>query len=107
MTRLAAVLALVLAVSPPARADAPNPFDLVQGLRENGMSDLALEYLDELGKTNPSADMKVVIPLETAKTRLLLAQQESDESVRDAAISLAKRDFGLFLLDHGKHPRAA
>lgn len=107
MTRLAAVLAVVFAASSAARADAPNPFDLVQGLRENGMSDLAIEYLDELSKKNPSADMKVVIPLETAKTRLLLAQQESDESVRDAAISLAKRDFGLFLLDHAKHPRAA
>lgn len=107
MTRLAAVFALFLAVSSAARADAPNPFDLVQGLRENGMSDLAIEYLDELAKKNPSADMKVVIPLEMAKTRLLLAQQETDESVRDTAIALAKTDFGLFLLDHGKHPRAA
>jgi hypothetical protein len=107
MFRLSAVFTLVLAFPIVSRADAPNPFDLVQGLRENGMADLAIEYLEELSKNNPSADMKVVIPLESAKTRLLLAQQESDEAVRDAAIALAKQDFGLFLLDHGKHPRAA
>lgn len=106
MPRLVAVVfCSLIAIS--ARADAPNPYDLVQGLRENGMADLALEYLDEMGKNNPSADTKIVIPLEMAKTRLLLAQQETDESVRDAAIALAKTDFGLFLLDHGKHPRAA
>ncbi|MBX3400400.1 MAG: hypothetical protein KF873_16830 [Gemmataceae bacterium] len=107
MIRLSAALALVVAFPFVSRADAPNPFDLVQGLRENGMSDLAIEYLDELGKKNPTAEMKILIPLESAKTRLLLAQQESDESVRDAAIALAKQDFGLFLLDHAKHPRAA
>ncbi len=107
MIRLSAALALVVAFPFVSRADAPNPFDLVQGLRENGMSDLAIEYLDELGKKNPTAEMKILIPLESAKTRLLLAQQESDESVRDTAIALAKQDFGLFLLDHGKHPRAA
>lgn len=105
MSRLLVATALALLFAAPATADAPNPFDLVQGLRENGMSDLAIEYLDELSKT-ATADMKVVIPLEKAKTNLLLAQQETDEAVRDAAIALAKTDFGLFLLDHAKHPRA-
>ncbi|QEL20952.1 hypothetical protein [Limnoglobus roseus] len=106
MSRLLVVTALALLVTRPAIADTPNPFDLVQGLREHGMSDLAMEYLDELAKNNPTADQKVVIPLEKAKTNLLLAQQETDESVRDAAIALAKTEFGLFLLDHAKHPRA-
>ncbi len=110
MSRLvvSCLLVVVLATqSTHAVAGAPDPFDLVQGLRENGMSDLALEYLEELTKKNPTAEMKILIPLEMAKTRLLLAQEESDEAVRDAAIALAKQDFGLFLLDHGKHPRAA
>lgn len=107
MSRLLAAAALTFLLVRPAAADAPNPFDLVQGLREHGMSDLAIEYLGELEKANPSADMKVVIPLELAKTNLLLAQQETDESIRDAAIANAKQQFQLFLLNHGKHPRAA
>ncbi len=106
MSRLLVATAFALFMASPVTADAPDPFDLVQGLRENGMADLALEYLDELSQ-NPTAATKVIIPLEKAKTNLLLAQQETDESVRDAAIALAKTDFGLFLLDHPKHPRAA
>lgn len=107
MTSRIAGIVCLLAFPILTRAEAPNPFDLVQGLRENGMPDLALEYLEEISNQNPTAAMKVVIPLEMAKTRLLLAQQESDEGVRDAAIALAKQDFRLFLLDHAKHPRAA
>jgi tetratricopeptide (TPR) repeat protein len=106
MTRSLLVATLLVACSAPALAAPPDPFDLVQGLRENGMPDLALEYLDELAK-NPTAEMKVVIPLEKAKTHLLLAQLETDESVRDAAIAQAKQQFDFFLLDHPKHPRAA
>ena len=90
-----------------AFAQSPNPIDLVQGLRENGLSDLALDYLIEQQKKNPTGDLKVVLPLELAKTRLLLAQTESDAAVRDGIIAGAKKEFDEFLKNHPTHPRSA
>ncbi len=90
-----------------ASAQSPNPIDLVQGLRENGLSDLALDYLIEQQKKNPTGDLKVVLPLELAKTRLLLAQTESDAAVRDGIIAGAKKEFDAFLKNHPTHPRSA
>lgn len=94
-------------VSQSAVAQSPNPLDLVQGLRENGLSDLALEYLNDLQKKEPTGDLKVVLPLELAKTRLLLAQSESDAVLRDGIIAGAKKEFDAFLKNHPDHPRSS
>ena len=51
------------------------------------MPDLALEYLREIEKDNPSGDVKTLLPLERAKVRLELAQQEEDEGGRESALA--------------------
>lgn len=108
MIRKIFLLAFVAFVgSQSAFAQSPNPLDLVQGLRENGLSDLALEYLNDLQKKEPTGDLKVVLPLEMAKTRLLLAQTESDAVLRDGIIAGAKKDFDAFLKNHPDHPRSS
>jgi hypothetical protein len=104
MPRFALAAALLLAGS--AAAEPPSPLDLVRGLREAGMPDLALEYLQEVEKGNPGGELKTTLPLERAKVRLELAQQEEDEGTRDAAIGRAKAEFQAFLAAHAKHPRA-
>jgi hypothetical protein len=89
-----------------AAADAPSPLDLVRGLRENGMPDLALEYLGEIEKGKPPADVATVLPLERAKVQLLAAQQEPDDAAKETAVAAARASFEKFLKDHAKHPRA-
>ncbi len=96
---------------PPAAAPvegAPSPLDLVQGLREQGMSDLALEYLKEL-ESNPnlSADQKLVLPLEKAKCQLEAADIEPDDAARASLIAEATVGFSEFLKRSSTHPRAA
>jgi TolA-binding protein len=105
MLRSAFVVVVLLAI--PVVAQPPNPLDLVRGLREHDLADLALEYLQEIEKSNPTGDVKTLLPLERAKTRLALARQEEDEGARDAALTRAKAEFEAFLKDNAKHPRAA
>src|SRR2546423_11150191 len=109
MSRFALAVLLVLGpLTGAARpADAPTPLDLVRGLREAGMPDLALEYLREIEKDNPSGDVKTLLPLERAKVRLELAQQEEDEGGRESALAAARAEFQAFLAANPKHPRAA
>ncbi|MGL6073203.1 MAG: hypothetical protein ACRC8S_03470 [Fimbriiglobus sp.] len=88
-----------------SRAD--EPIDLVRGLRENGLPDLALEYLGELGKKNPPPATLAVIPLERARAKLELAADESEEAKRNSLVTEARADFDKFLKDNGTHPRRA
>lgn len=101
-----ATLCCVCAFQGEARAQAPSPLDLVRGLREADMPDLALEYLEKIEKTNPTGDLKVVLPLERARVRLDLAEQEEDEGAKDAGIARARTEFQAFLKANPKHPRA-
>lgn len=100
------LLALLLFIGSVSAQDLPppSPVDLARGLRENGMADLALEYLDELAaKTTP--DVLKVLPLERAKCRLELATSESDDALRTALVAEAKREFDAFVKANAKHPR--
>lgn len=100
---------------PPAEMEQPtidtsrptNPLDLVRGLRENDQPDLALEYLRVLENQPLPADVKSVLPLEGAITRLETAAQESDESKRDGLIRAAKGEFEQFIAANRNHPRVA
>jgi hypothetical protein len=108
MPRLVVMACVILLGSTPRLfAEPPSPFELAQGLRDNNMADLAMELLSDIEQANPSADAKIVLPLERAKTRLAVAQSETDETVRDGMVALAKADFDAFLKNHTKHPRAA
>lgn len=89
-------------------AGLPSPLELVRGLREQGMSDLALEYLKDLeARPNLPAADKAALPLERAKCQLEAADEESDESARAGLIAEAKQGFDAFLKANASHPRAA
>ena len=101
----------LVAAQPPAgepNPDAPNPLELVRGLREQGMADLALEYLQELNNrpTVPEA-IKIQIPLERAKCQLDAAVDEPDEGTRISLVGEAKEGFFTFVRNpkNASHPR--
>jgi tetratricopeptide (TPR) repeat protein len=102
---LSVVLALVVAA--PVAAQAPSPLDLVRGMREAGMSDLAMEYLKEIENKPISENDKKAISLERARCLLDLAEVEPDESTRTSMIGEAKEGFSDFLLKNPSHPRAS
>jgi hypothetical protein len=94
----------------PAADGPPNPLDLVRGLRDHGLSDLALEYLQELEKKpGVSPAIKAEVPLERAKCALEAVDEESDEGTRANLIGEAKEGFTAFLNNpaNKNHPRAA
>ncbi len=90
-------------------------FELVRGLRENGMPDLALSYLEDLAKNKDKKDdptIKSQLPLELARTQLELAEVETDEGKREGLMNLARKGFTAFLndpqtKDHPRRPEAA
>lgn len=85
------------------------PFELTRALREGGLPDLAMEYLDEKGDSLP-AEYKSVLPLERAKVRLELAELETEDAKRDGLVNQAKAEFDKFLktapADHPSVPEA-
>ncbi|HET6575556.1 MAG TPA: hypothetical protein VFG68_18275 [Fimbriiglobus sp.] len=103
-----AVALAVLALSAaPAAAQPGDPLDLARGLRDNGLADLALEYLDRVAAGKPSPALKALLPLERALARLDLAADETDDARRDALIARAKTEFEQFLSTQPNHPRRA
>ncbi len=103
--RLLPLALLLLAGSAPAQdLPPPSPADLARGLRENGLADLALEYLTEVAATSPP-DVQKVLPLERAKCRLELATTESDDALRSALVADAKKEFDAFVKGNPGHPR--
>lgn len=85
-----------------------NPLELVRGLREHSMPDLALEYLDILQKDpNTPAAVKALLPLERAKNKLEAAIDESDEGARSTLIGDARISFNAFVNNkaNANHPR--
>ncbi len=83
-----------------------NPLDLAHGLREQGLPDLAIEYLTILEAKKLPPDMKAVLPLELARARLDAIPLESEEGKRATMLALAKSEFDQFLKDQPKHLRA-
>jgi hypothetical protein len=109
MPRVCSSLAALLLAAGGASAQElppPSPVDLVRGLRESGMPDLAVEYLADLA-VKPPADVAAVLPLERAKCLLDLANLETDETVRAGVIADAKAEFDKFLKAAPNHPRRA
>ena len=102
-----AVLFAAFTASSVRAADLPpqQPADLVRGLREAGLSDLALEYLDQVGR-GASPDDQLVFVLERARLRVDLADQETDDVKQDELLVAAKKGFNEFLSKAENHPRA-
>jgi hypothetical protein len=99
--------ALVVVGSFSAASQAGDPIDLVRGLRENGLPDMALEYLTELSAGKPTPGTLAVIPLERARAKLELAATETDDAKRSSMVTEAKADFDAFLKANTTHPRRA
>jgi len=106
MRTLLVPFALLILLSPTsAVAQAPSPFDLVRGLRDEGMPELALEYLNKIKAENPPAEILASLPLEYARTRLEMAALEVEDSKRNAQLALARTEFDAFLKANPMHPQ--
>lgn len=90
---------------PAVRAEEPPHLEFVRGLRQRGLPDYALEYLQQLKK--PPADVARVLPLEMARARTDLAQTEPDLTRREAMYQQARQEFETFLKNNPKAPELA
>jgi hypothetical protein len=79
---------------------------MIRGLRAQGEPALAMEYIQTQLGANPPAAIATVLQLETARTRLELALQESEEGKRLAMYAAARAEFESFLTAHTNHPLA-
>lgn len=108
--RLSALAVAAVLTVPAARAaddlDPPTPADLVRGLREAGLSDLALEYLKDASE-RATPDGQIVLTLERARLRVEMAELEPDEGKREAELAQARMEFDDFLKKAPRHPRGA
>ncbi|HEY1375542.1 MAG TPA: hypothetical protein VGF55_02050, partial [Gemmataceae bacterium] len=107
MTSRAAVLvALAGLFAAPARAAEPH-LEFARALRENGLPDLAADYLQRLDARKLPADVAALVPLEVARARLDVATQEGDAGKRAKQFAAARAAYEAFLKAHPTHPRAA
>ncbi len=101
---------LVLSCSPVV-AQPPSALELVQGIRQAGMPDLALEYLREIeadpAKLATLSELdRQAIPLVRAKCLLDSIDEEPDEGTRISISGEAKEAFNAFLVSNPQHPQA-
>jgi hypothetical protein len=106
MPRSLFALALCALFAVPTAAQPPSPVELVRGLRENGQTDLAIEYIKELERTPLGDEDKASLMLERAKCQLEASEDEPDEGTRLGMVAEAKEALNTFLVKHAKHPRA-
>jgi hypothetical protein len=105
VSRCAGLFVFWLAASPCLAQSTIPHLDLVRGLREQGMPDLAMEYLDRL-KALKIPEIDRLLPLEYARTRLDLVAEEPEEAKRTALLEQAHQEFDLFLKNNPKDPLA-
>jgi hypothetical protein len=101
---LSAVLVLTAAAPAAEEASIQDDMRFVQELRNQGRSDLALEYLQRLAK-NPSPELAKELPLELAKTRLEAASDEADSGKRLNLYNDAREELQKWLAANPTHPR--
>lgn len=91
---------------PPAEEPAglPSPLRLVQGLREKGLTDLALQLLDTLDPKSPEASS---YPLEKAKCKLVLANEAEELPAKMTLLAEARSLLDGFIKANKTHPRLA
>lgn len=96
---------------PPAEESTglPSPLRLAQGLRDQGLADLAMQYLDGLDPKSLTDADRSAIPLEKAKTKLVMANEETEEAAKAALFAQVKTELNSFLKTpaNAKHPRRA
>lgn len=90
----------------PARLEAAEPFQqFLDGLREQALYDVALDYLTQM-ETSPVATpaIREVIPYEQARTMIEAARIEKDSSLRKKQLDVARDKLEQFLKSHSNHP---
>jgi hypothetical protein len=93
---LVLLASLVSAGPAAAQADLAEEMQFVQRLRAEGMHDLALDYLKGLAK-NPSPELAKILPLEMARTQMVVVADEPDSQRRLRLYDEILRDFENFL----------
>ena len=106
---LVSVWLICLAMPVGVSAQEPPHLELIQGLRERGYHDLALEYLLKLqARTEPPlpAELKAVLPLEIARGQASAAAQLADVARRNELMKKVRDDLKTFVANpaNAKHP---
>lgn len=102
-----AFLALSCAQLPTVRA-AEEYENFLQGLRERGYYDVAVEYLDVMANSPLlTTTQKQMIPYEAARTNLEHARNDRDNVSREKLLDGAKAKFQEFIDKNPQHPQAA
>src|SRR5262245_38411117 len=102
---LAAIVTLWLLATNAGNSQGIEQLDLVRGLRQQGMADFAMEYLDKL-KEKRLPELEAILPLEYARCRLDLAAEEPEEARRIVLLDQAQKEFRAFLDKNPNHPQA-
>src|SRR4051794_353386 len=107
---LAVLLAATLVGSRPARGDedARTAMTFLQGLRDRGYFDLALEYLEKLRaqKTTPD-EIRLVIDYEEGRLKLDEAARTGDLGRRRELLDEARDKLNAFTKAQPNHPQAS
>ena len=90
----------------PTRGNDPPHLEFVRGMRAQQLADYALQYLLKLNE-KPPPGLEQILPLELAKTRMDLAQLESNETRKLTQYTQARAELQAFLAKNPKHPLAA
>ncbi len=104
----AVLVSLVIALCANGRVGAEEPFaEFVEGLRQRGFHNTALEYLDELAKrTDLPIEFAQTLDLERGITYRAQASASRVTEDREQALSQAELALKAFTSRHNDHPRA-
>lgn len=105
---IATVFSLVIAICATGAVRAEEPFaEFVEGLRQRGFHNTALEYLDELSKrTDLPIEFAQTLDLERGITYRAQASASRIAEDREQALSQAEIALKAFTKRHNDHPRA-
>lgn len=79
----------------------------LQGLRDRGYYDVAIQYLDHLAKDQAApSELRETIKLEKALTLLASSRRESDNDARERMLDDAQQLLDAFVQERPQHPRA-
>lgn len=109
LTRWTCLFAVLTAVFSCGAATAAEPYlEFVEGLRQRGYYDTALEYLQSLeSRSDLPEDVRTVLPYERAMTLLEGAQAVRDPETRSRQLEQAQALLEQFASAHPNHPRAS
>src|SRR5579864_7824397 len=90
-----------------AESDTPTTLRFVQGLRERGYYDLAIDYLEQLrAAPDTPADLRVVLDYEMGRSLLEQASHAADLELKRQQLDLARTKLEAFTKANPNHPLA-